>query len=305
MVDGVRHAIYADDITLWATTGSVGQIEETLQAAATLVHTYADECGLKCAPAKSELLHITRDKVEVPKTHISLGGTQISEVETIRVLGLQINNKGNNVIALNKLKSTCEQISRMIGRVSGKHGGLQECGTLRLMQAFVISRITYAVPYLKLRQNDLKKLDIMIRSVVKRALGLPSKTSTERLTQLGMHNTITELIEAQYTSQIMRLSMTTTGRQVLEDLRIALPPTTEDRADIPPAWCRKLIVKPLPRNMHPDRNSGRRQARATAITKQYGTRKGVYYVDAAGPPPEGICIRLRSCTREHRWMDYR
>lgn len=40
--------------------------------------------------------------------------------------------------------------------------------------------------------------------------------------------------------------------------------------------------------MHPDRNSGR-QARATAITKQYGSRKGVYYVDAAGPTPEGIC----------------
>ncbi|KAM7312377.1 hypothetical protein ISCGN_009282 [Ixodes scapularis] len=55
-VPGVEHAIYADDITLWCREGNDAEIEERLQAAAKIVEDYAEECGLKCAPEKSELL---------------------------------------------------------------------------------------------------------------------------------------------------------------------------------------------------------------------------------------------------------
>ncbi|XP_077503998.1 uncharacterized protein LOC144114260 [Amblyomma americanum] len=51
-INGVRHGIYADDITLWSSSGSIGQIEDALQEAASAVHKYAEECGLRCAPTK-------------------------------------------------------------------------------------------------------------------------------------------------------------------------------------------------------------------------------------------------------------
>ncbi|KAM7315745.1 hypothetical protein ISCGN_005528 [Ixodes scapularis] len=46
-VEGVQHALYADDITIWAKHGSVGDIEANLQQAAEIVDAYARCCGLQ------------------------------------------------------------------------------------------------------------------------------------------------------------------------------------------------------------------------------------------------------------------
>lgn len=56
-IDGVSHALYADDITVWTNrAGSDAWMEGVLQRAADTVHGYAKSCGLSCAPQKSELL---------------------------------------------------------------------------------------------------------------------------------------------------------------------------------------------------------------------------------------------------------
>ncbi|KAH8024600.1 hypothetical protein HPB51_026162 [Rhipicephalus microplus] len=52
------------------------------------------------------------------------------------------------------------------------------------------------------------KVNVLIRSVYKVALGLPESTSTHPLLQLGLHNTLNEIAEAQRTSQLQRLSGT-------------------------------------------------------------------------------------------------
>ncbi|XP_037504908.1 uncharacterized protein LOC119380336 [Rhipicephalus sanguineus] len=55
-VSAVRHAIYADDITLWVKRGSHAHIEDTLQAAVDAIEEQLDGSGLVCSPSKSELL---------------------------------------------------------------------------------------------------------------------------------------------------------------------------------------------------------------------------------------------------------
>lgn len=71
-VSGVEHAIYADDVTLWCRTGSDAEIEERLQEAAGIVEKYAESCGMKCAPEKSELL-ILKNPYEKLEDHIENG----------------------------------------------------------------------------------------------------------------------------------------------------------------------------------------------------------------------------------------
>lgn len=103
----------------------------------------------------------------------------------------------------------------MIRRVSTKRGGLRGRDALRLAQAFVISRIMYAAPYLRLGRHHEAQLDALIRSVHKRALDLPVSTSNRRFAALGVHNSYSELREAHLVNQLGRLSQTSPGRRLL------------------------------------------------------------------------------------------
>ncbi|KAH7959078.1 hypothetical protein HPB49_008128 [Dermacentor silvarum] len=154
----------------------------------------------------------------------------------MQILGVTFSHNGTNAATLTKLQATCEQTTRMISRIAKRNHGLQEHDILRLRHAFVICRITYSTLYLHLWKCDLNKLDVLIRNVHKKALNLLSKTSTSSLLKLGIHNTAAELIEAHLTNEIMHLSTTKTGRKVLDDLHIAIPPTASGRQHIPREW---------------------------------------------------------------------
>lgn len=52
----VRHAIYADDITLWMAGGNTGHIEASLQEAIQQIEEGLRGTGLRCSPQKSALL---------------------------------------------------------------------------------------------------------------------------------------------------------------------------------------------------------------------------------------------------------
>ncbi|XP_070378144.1 uncharacterized protein [Dermacentor albipictus] len=74
----VLHALYADDITIWVTTGSDGAIKDALQEAVNIVQEYATAGGLTCAADKSELLLVLkkRNKADIPPAiTLHLSGT--------------------------------------------------------------------------------------------------------------------------------------------------------------------------------------------------------------------------------------
>lgn len=84
--------------------------------------------------------------------------------------------------------------------------------------------MTYGAPYLALKNAEKEKLNIMIRQAYKPALGLPPKTATRKLLQLGIHNTWEELQEAHNVAHLSRLKLTKTGRTTLARLGYAVPP---------------------------------------------------------------------------------
>lgn len=128
------------------------------------------------------------------------------------------------------------------------------------------------------------QLNALIRKVVKRALGLPITTPTYKLLELGVHNTLEEIAEAQERVQLTRLTTTKAGRHILRELgffssRARDPP----ELTLIPREIRDLItIAPIPRNVHPEYNRGRRLARATAILKRIDMEAdNVSFVDAA------------------------
>lgn len=82
---------------------------------------------------------------------------------------------------------SCTSHLLFISRIANRHQGLKKANLLRLVQAFIISRITYVASFLDLK-TERDKLDCIIRKAYKQDLGIPIAASTERLLAMGVHN---------------------------------------------------------------------------------------------------------------------
>lgn len=282
-IEGLGHALYADDISLWTTkAGSLGWIQDTLQAAADVVDKFAKGCGLRCSPSKSALVIIRprAPKKQKEDIKVSLEGEDILPRPSTKILGLVIQADNRASIPVAKLKRTSEQILHMLRRVASRTRGLKERDTLRLVQAFVVTRITYVAPYLLLNKADTQVLDVIIRKAVKQAIGVPMSASTCKLLEMGLHNSVDELIEAHLANQKQRLSQTKAGRRILQ--KIGWKATlSEDRDQLPDEWLEAIKSKPIPKNMNPAYHGGRREARARALNRLLAKEEGAIFTDAS------------------------
>lgn len=286
-IPGLKHSLYADDVTLWAEAGTAGSLEGILQEGIDAVQKYAGIRDMACSTEKSEymvLRPVRRGKAtrEQPcRLKLTLQGTEINEVDTIRILGMLFQGNGHNSEMIRKLDSVTHQTSRLIKRISNKHHGMKENDLIRLVQAFVLSRINYVASYMKPYVVERNKLNTIIRGAYKTALGLPIGTSTDKLRALGVHNTVEELIEGHLHSQYTRLTTTATGRHILAALGIQHEGTTQPKMNLPREVRKHLLVSPLPKNMHPEYHDARRRDRCKHLHERYHQDLGAVYTDAA------------------------
>ncbi|XP_037505476.1 uncharacterized protein LOC119381788 [Rhipicephalus sanguineus] len=289
-IPGLKHTFYADDITIWVTRGRDAQLEETLQQAVNSVEELAGDVGLSCSQPKSELFVVqekprgphARHYIPPPPLEVKVGGMPVAEAQAIRILGLYLQTNRKNTVALEKLKNTVNVTVRLIRRIANRKSGIKEKNLCKLVQAFVLCRITYATPYMKLDTTEKGKVEAMIRQAYKTALGLPKNASTDRLLRLGVHNPLEELREAHLVMQHARLSTTETGRDILERIGVgAEAPAGDTKTQVRRELHKALYIKPLPKNMHPIHHEGSRQARARNLHVQYGEYTLAVYTDVA------------------------
>ncbi|KAG0415315.1 hypothetical protein HPB47_007501 [Ixodes persulcatus] len=266
----IRHSLYADDITVWVESGSDGEIQDALQTAADATQEYARAARLSCAADKSELLLIRgMAKIKInEEITVSIDGKPIPSAKRLRILGLQLQTGAKASFTVQMLRKQCQQIAHLIRRVTSKRRGLKEGDTIRIVQALLVSRIVYHAPFQNFRRKEIDALNATLRMAVKTAIGLPQNTSTERLLQLGLHNTIEELTEAQ--ALLRRLGYRTPASSVDEG----------GQKPAPPAIAARVRVMPIPKTMHPQVNAGK--------------DPDVLYTDAASysSPSGGKCIAV-------------
>ncbi|KAH7953611.1 hypothetical protein HPB49_010590 [Dermacentor silvarum] len=120
---------------------------------------------------------------------------------------------------------------------------MTEGETLRLVHAFVLTRITFDLPFQATRKTDIENIDKLIRIAYKAALQLPNCTSTYRLMSIGINNRYEELAAATLIAQRERLNTTHQGRKLLERLAYALTPQyCGDDTVIVPTHLRACII---------------------------------------------------------------
>ncbi|KAH7956156.1 hypothetical protein HPB52_006514 [Rhipicephalus sanguineus] len=102
---------------------------------------------------------------------------------------------------------------------------------------------------------------------------------------LGIHNTFSEIAEAQNVAQLARLSPTEADGQPLTRLNLTSTFSNKRERTLPHSIRDRILVPPLPRNMHQDYNQGRRKALAVALLKTAASMPySVAFVDAAKYP---------------------
>ncbi|KAH7984006.1 hypothetical protein HPB52_016094 [Rhipicephalus sanguineus] len=192
-----------------------------------------------------------------------------------------IEKHGRNGDIIARLTAKAAYATRLLKRVTFRKAGMREESLIRLVQSFIISHVTYVVAYHRWLQHERNKINAIIRRAYKTALGLFESTSTTRFLQLGIHNALEEIAEAQWTAQQQRLFTTKAGRKILDDLGIGRSNEAETKLPVLKE-VRRTRTDPIPKNMNPDYNKGRRAARAKALLIYlHANDEYARYLDAA------------------------
>ncbi|XP_075730280.1 uncharacterized protein LOC142772065 isoform X1 [Rhipicephalus microplus] len=210
-----------------------------------------------------------------------LDDTPIRRVNKINILGLNNSDNGSNADTIKLFRTSVQNTASLIKRISNRHRGMREADTRHLIQAFCLCRITYSISYLYFSLTEIDQLNRLIRNAYKTALHLPKSTATDKLLQLGVHNTLGELVEAHLFSQYQRLSLTETGQVLLRRIGINVPGHTTATHEVPVTVSSNLLFPPLPKNTHPEHNRARREARAKSLQKRFPPSSPAVYADAA------------------------
>ncbi|KAH7937229.1 hypothetical protein HPB49_009231 [Dermacentor silvarum] len=168
---------------------------------------------------------------------------------------------------------------------------MREEDTLRIVQALVISRVTYTMPdhYHSLNKRGQEQVDAIIRGAYKTGLGLPVTSSNENLAALGIHKTFTELSDAVVASQKVRQQNTAAGRAILHRTRIAPELHALDgQRSLPPEVRSEIKANPITKHMSHELHEARRKGRVERQRRQLTGDPYVTYVDVAAYHERGL-----------------
>nr|XP_037270093.1 uncharacterized protein LOC119161630 [Rhipicephalus microplus] len=291
-VPGLKHAVYADDVTVWTHQGSVGEQEDVLQRALNIIHDYAMEAGLHTAPDKTEFVVIHGGRTTFAKQEekkcfkLHIGNQPIMRKSTIRILGMHLDENCTASTWFQRVTKTSKQILHALRRISNRTRGVNEREMRQFVQAFLVSRIMYRLPYHPVNRTQIIKLDRLLNEAKRMVTGLPRYTRLDALKSCSKLNNLTELIDMHIHTQETRLRATNAGRYTLMLLGYDIN-TLPMLPNKTPPWEITVLTdgKPLPLNMDPNQrarrlNYAKRHARATSSLPM---TERVVYTDAALP----------------------
>lgn len=93
-ISGICYTIYADDITIWSTGGSLGEQEQALQQGLNTTTDFLESAGLSPSPEKTVFVvvanaHLSKQQVK-DQINLSMNGVRLQAKEGVRILGLPV-----------------------------------------------------------------------------------------------------------------------------------------------------------------------------------------------------------------------
>ncbi|KAM7281426.1 hypothetical protein ISCGN_005974 [Ixodes scapularis] len=118
-VPSLHFALYADDVTIWATTGLAGEQEHTLQLGLDVIQGFLRNVGMTTSAEKTEyvvVLNGPHKKTEAVRNQIalSMAGQRIWRKPSVQILGAYIHQDGKGTTQAEQLEKLNREAIRIV-----------------------------------------------------------------------------------------------------------------------------------------------------------------------------------------------
>lgn len=177
LTSSVHITLYADDICLWTSAGSLKLIHARLQDALSKISQFLNIRGLEIAPAKSAAVAFTRMKMT--RYPLSINGNQIPYVPNHVFLGVSIDKGLTWNSQLKHLKKKLSAFTSLGRFISGTTWGTSTSALLRLYSSLFVGVLRYSLPVMHgLSPTNMKALQSLQAQALRVCLGVPQSTAT-------------------------------------------------------------------------------------------------------------------------------
>ena len=184
---GETKIAFADDLLIIVAGNSRLDLETKANTALSPLLQWAQEAKLRFSPAKSEMMLLkgTLD-VRRPPT-VRIAGRQLRLVRTVKYLGLLIQERFRFTDHVKAVTDKAKSVCAKLGRLAGSGWGYRGKTLLTLYKGVIVPRLTYgAVAWAEdMHQQDRNRLLSAQRAALLRILGAYSTTPTDSLPVLA------------------------------------------------------------------------------------------------------------------------
>ncbi|KAG0413802.1 hypothetical protein HPB47_009061 [Ixodes persulcatus] len=261
--------------------------ETTIQRAPDVVSDFLTESGLRPSPEKTRYMAFGKEWNKVD-ADLRFNGQQIEKATEHSILGVNIHSGGDPTIWIQRMRTTWKKGLLIVRRLATRVGGLGERLARTVVQAALVSKISYGLRFYKLNATQRAELEILMNDARRCISGLPKCTRLELLHEAVPMLSLEELERHQEWMYAAKLTHTRQGRAIAELMpswnslcATTTPPPIPD--PIPP-WQKTTVTPawPIPRRMNSATNIDRRRKFARQHEQKNGGDDELYaYVDAA------------------------
>ncbi|KAJ8913314.1 hypothetical protein NQ315_010982 [Exocentrus adspersus] len=173
--DNVSHCIYVDDVTLFCSGKTIGDISRKIQKSINIIHKNG-------ANTKPKYVHFCRLRKPHNDPTLYLGQQIIRGVTEVKFLGLIFDSKLTWRSHIANLIVRCRKVLNIFKTLAHTVWGAEPKTLLKVYQALVLSRIDYGCQaYSSARNSMLKQLDTIHHAGIRYCIGAFPTSPVESL----------------------------------------------------------------------------------------------------------------------------
>jgi hypothetical protein len=171
-----------------------------LQAMLNIVNSSTERDLVKINPDKSEILSYKHNRA----VDIKLGNQPVKITRDTVHLGI-LRNQNNRVDIENRLGTARKTIYALLGPGLHARKGFSPVVALHIWKTFAVPRCLYGIEVQFTTNQDITKLELLQRKILKHLQGLPDRTSTVAVYSLIGAEPIETLVDKNYLSLFMNI----------------------------------------------------------------------------------------------------